>query len=553
MSESIGWLKASALAFLFLLPYMPDGTAAASQEKSKARAESDPNVYYKKWLNEDVVYIITDEEREVFSKLASLDEKDQFIEQFWYRRDAISETSENEFKIEHYRRILYANEKFTAGIPGWKTDRGRIYIKFGPPDRMETNPAGGSYARPRKEGGGHTSVAPFEIWEYRHIPGVADDIELEFVDDKGGGLYELTFDPQRKDDLRQVGFLGPTLDEIEAYELRGERSKQDRVAGRRSAGDLTGNYANTAGFETHRDAPFAKLQLSANLNRAPVIKFKDLESVISTRISYATLPVDVAADFVRVSSNQVLVPVTIQVPNSAMTYQKQLGIYTGRLQVYGQVTTLTNRREAVFEDEIAKDFTEQTYDAGMRASSLFQKQLLLRPGLYKLELVVKDPESGKMSTLEKRLQVPEYSANRLALSSVMLAESIQKSDGPTDFRFRFGGLRVVPRLGAEFRKDEEMGFYFQVYGLDVDPSTQRPNAKVEFAMTPKGKDPSYWRDASDLLMFYRTHATVARIGSLSAFPPGDYELRLRITDHLSNQHVSATIPLSVLNPLPSKE
>jgi len=283
------------------------GSAAA-----QSRKEFDSAAYYKKWLEQDVIYIITDEEMAVFKSLTTDEERDQFIEQFWLRRDKTPETAENEYKIEHYRRILYANEKFTAGIPGWKTDRGRIYIMFGPPDRYMSQPQGGSYVRERKEGGGLTSVAPFERWEYRHIDGIGDDVELEFVDDKGGGLYELTFDNQRKDDLLQLGFMGPTLDEIEAYEKLGVKRKQDRVAGRRYAGDLSGDYRNTAGFETHKDAPFQKLQLSAMLNKPPEIRFKDLEAVIGTRISYSAIPVRYDAGYVRISDRQVMVPVTLE-------------------------------------------------------------------------------------------------------------------------------------------------------------------------------------------------------------------------------------------------
>jgi GWxTD domain-containing protein len=530
---------------------LASATFAQSQQSRGERNEFDVESYYKKWLNEDVIYIITPDEEGVFRDLTTNDERDQFIEQFWMRRDTDPQTAENEYKIEHYRRIMYANEKFTAGIPGWKTDRGRIYIKFGPPSTYETYPAGGSYSRRRKEGGGHTSVAPFERWVYREIEGIDMDIELEFVDDRGGGLYELTFDPQRKDDLLQVGFLGPTWDEIEAHETLGTKNKQDRVAGRRYAGDLKGDYVHTGGFETHRDMPFEKLLLSGKLNKAPEIKYKDLEAVVGTRVSYTDVPVEYSADFVRISPSQVLIPVTLEIPNSALTYSNQFGIYIGKLQIFGQVTTISRRRQAVFEDEIARDFTEANYQAGMQASSIFQKQLVLRPGLYKLELVVKDMESGDMTSLEKRLQVPEFPEDKLTLSSVILARSIEKTENPEDTRFLFGSLKVLPKVDTTFRQDQEMGFYFQVYGLQQDAATTKPNARVEFAVTPRGEEPAYYRDASRMLLAYSTHATVARIGSLSAYKPGDYELRLRVTDQISTEKVETSVPFTILNPLPN--
>ena len=531
---------ARASVLLLLIPLTPP--AASAQDSAD---------YYKKWLNEDALYLITDEERDVFVKLGTPEERDQFIEQFWLRRDPDPQTAENEFKIEHYRRILYANEKFTAGIPGWRTDRGRIYIKFGPPDRYETNPAGGSYERPRAEGGGHTSVAPFEIWEYRRIEGAGDDIVLEFVDDRGGGLYELTFDPQRKDDLLQVGFLGPTWDEIEAAETTGLQRKQDRVAGRRYAGDLSGTYRSQGGFQTSRDAPMSQLQLSAALNRAPAIRYRDLEAAISARVTFEKIPVEMNTGFIRISSREVLVPVTVEIPNSALTYKHLYGIYTGKLQAYGQVTTLARRREAVFEEEIARDFADRDYEAGRMSVSLFRKNLVLPPGLYKLDLVLKDVESGNMAHVERRLEVPDYGDDSLSMSSIILAASIDKAEGSRDSQFQFGSLKVVPRVNGAFRRDEEMGFYFQVYGLQVDPSSSRPKAKVEFAIASRGREPAYWRDASELLMPFRTHATFARIGSLSAFAPGDYDLRLRVTDSISGQQRAALVPFAVLQPLPA--
>ncbi|HET8546754.1 MAG TPA: GWxTD domain-containing protein, partial [Bryobacteraceae bacterium] len=124
---------------------------------------------YRKWLNEDVSYIITDEERAAFKRLSTPEELESFVEQFWLRRDPTPDSAENEYKEEHYRRIAYANERFASGIPGWKSDRGRIYITFGPPTEIESHPSGGTYERPYEEGGGTTSTYPFEKWRYRWI------------------------------------------------------------------------------------------------------------------------------------------------------------------------------------------------------------------------------------------------------------------------------------------------------------------------------------------------------------------------------------------------
>src|SRR5262245_53028874 len=152
------------------------------EEKKKEAAKEKVKSVYKRWKDEDVRWIITDEERKIFDSLKTDDEREQFIEGFWYRRDPDPDTDVNEYREEYYQRIAYANEHYTSGIPGWKTDRGRIYIMFGKADQIESHPSGGSYDRPAWEGGGTTSTYPFEVWWYRYIEGVGSDVEIEFVD-----------------------------------------------------------------------------------------------------------------------------------------------------------------------------------------------------------------------------------------------------------------------------------------------------------------------------------------------------------------------------------
>src|ERR1044072_1637191 len=178
---------------LALMLMMVAGTAPAALAQDKKQGK-DPNEkkkkeelksVYKKWMDEDVNYIITDEERKAFKALKTDEERDQFIEQFWLRRDPDPDTPENEYKEQYFERIQYANEKFSSGIPGWRTDRGLIYIMFGKPDELESHPAGGAYERPSWEGGGSTSTFPFEKWFYCHIPNIRSGVELEFVHPTG--------------------------------------------------------------------------------------------------------------------------------------------------------------------------------------------------------------------------------------------------------------------------------------------------------------------------------------------------------------------------------
>src|SRR6476620_11762849 len=181
---------------------------------------------HQNWLNQDVTYIITDEERKAFKLLSNEEERDKFIEAFWDRRNPNPDSEDNEFKDEHYRRIEYANDHFAAGVPGWKTDRGRIYIVYGAPDEIQSHPSGGPYERPISEGGGQTSTYPFEVWRYRHLDNIGEQVEIEFVDDCMCGAYEMTLDRSKKDALLMVPNAGLTT-----MEEMGQANKADRLLG----------------------------------------------------------------------------------------------------------------------------------------------------------------------------------------------------------------------------------------------------------------------------------------------------------------------------------
>jgi GWxTD domain-containing protein len=177
--------------FILFYPNTPEATEAESQLEA-----IDP---YRKWVLQDVVYIITDAERKAFNVLTTNEERGKFVEQFWARRDPTPGTEQNEMKEEHYRRIAYVNQHFTASLPGWNTDRGRIYIQYGPPDEIESHAADGSYQRPQSEGGGTTETYPFEQWRYRYIEGMGQNVIVEFVDKDRTGDYRMTMDPSAKD------------------------------------------------------------------------------------------------------------------------------------------------------------------------------------------------------------------------------------------------------------------------------------------------------------------------------------------------------------------
>jgi len=239
MPRVIRTLIATAFSFAILIPGIsaqqaqdpiiprPPQTLTKEQrkeQKQKARKTlKELDSQYRQWLNEDVIYIISPEERNAFLQLDTNEEREQFIEQFWLRRSSNPDLPDNDFKEEHYRRIAYANEHYASGIPGWKTDRGRMYIMWGPADEIDSHPSGGTYDRPMEEGGGSTTTYPWETWRWRYLEGIGENVILEFVDPSGSGEYHLTMDPSEKDALLHVPGAGLSL-----LESMGMASKTDR-------------------------------------------------------------------------------------------------------------------------------------------------------------------------------------------------------------------------------------------------------------------------------------------------------------------------------------
>src|SRR5207253_2951743 len=365
------------------------------RKKRDAKLRKELETPYKKWLSEDVGYIITDEERKAFSRLATDEERQNFIEQFWLRRDPTPDTEENEFKEEHYRRIAYANEHYASGIPGWRTDRGRIYIMYGPPDENESHPSGGTYERPPAEGGGETSTYPFEQWRYRYIDGIGTNIIFEFVDPTMTWEYRLTMDPGEKDALLHVPNAG--LTQLEAM---GMSSKADRFT--RSDGMTLGR---ALGGTPESMNEFTRLDLYAKIFRPPEVKFKDLKAVVTSRLSTQLLPFDVRTDYIRVTDESVLTPITIQVANHDLQFQNKDGVMHGDLDIFAQITTPSGRYVNTIEERVVVDGRDHDFQTYVTHRSVYQKAVPLRPGLYKLSVVVKDDLNGQMGSMEQGIRV----------------------------------------------------------------------------------------------------------------------------------------------------
>ncbi len=337
---------------------------------------------------------------------------------FWRRRNPDPDSPENEFREENYRRIAYANEHFAAGKPGWKTDRGHMYIAYGKPDSIESHPSGGSYERPMEEGGGETSTFPFETWHYRYIEGIGENIDIEFVDTCMCGDYHMTLDRSEKDALLHVPGAGATLGE-----QMGTSKRTDRFNG--GLENLGGGPMATS----NQAKEFDRLEQFSKLQAPPVVKFKDLESFLVNHkvLSGPFFPFEVRTDYVKVTEDTVLVPLTLQIRNRDITFNTKDGVAKGEVNVLGRVATITDHVVQTFEQTLEVEEPSELLGKALDQASVHWWALPLKPGRYRVDIAIKDVNNpDHVGTWAEGIVVPKYDDEKLSASSLILADKMEQ-------------------------------------------------------------------------------------------------------------------------------
>jgi GWxTD domain-containing protein len=520
---------------------------ATQKKQQKAALKVELSRVYKKWLNEDVVWIITDEERAAFKQLSNDEERDNFIEAFWQRRDPTPDTEENEYKEEHYRRIAYANEHFAAGIPGWKSDRGRIYIMYGPADEVDSHPSGGSYERPMEEGGGETSTFPFEDWRYRYLEGIGQEVIVEFVDSCMCGDYHMTMDRSEKDALKMTPNAGLTL-----YEQMGMANKASRFNG--NGMEQLGTGPDSASQATKQ---FDRLEQFAKLQAPPPVKFKDLEEIVNTKIITNLMPFDVRTDFVKVTGDTVLVPITVQLKYRDITFANKDGVQRGTVNIFMRVSTLTGRIVQTQEEPVQVDVPAELLPRTAENSAVYWKALPLRPGRYKVEIAVKDVNGDRKGLWSRGIVVPEYSDDKLSTSSLIVAdvmEPVPTKDVSTG-QFVIGLNKVRPRVApadgkpALFKRsrDQKVNFWMQVYNLGVDEKTHKPSATFEYDIVniATNKPVVQKTESTETMGNIGEQVTLLKSIAATNLQPGVYRIDIKVNDNISKQTIDPSATFAV--------
>src|SRR6266436_6390687 len=544
LSSSLLWLSPSSAQDR---PASQDNSAksqsARELKKRDKKLAKELNPDDTNWLLNEVPDIITDAERRAFLELGTEKEREQFKEIFWRDRNPEPESPVNSVREEHYRRLAYADEHFASGIAGRKTDRGRIYIIWGPPDEIESHPTGGTYDRPSEQGGGSTTTSPWEMWRYRHLEGIGENIEIEFVDTTGSGEYHITRDPCEKDALAHVPGAGSSLSE-----LLGRSSR---------AGRFTNTSGTTCPMPLGGTPPsideFTNLDRYFRVQRPPE-RFKDLAELVTIRVVRSQIHMDYRTDFLRVTSNTVLVPITVQVPNRDLSFQSKQGVHSAVLNLYGRITTPGGVVVQTFEDVISRDFPESLFQSSLNLSSIYQKSVPLRSALYRLDLVVKDTLSGNLGVFNTALRVPRFEDDKLDASSLILADQIETvpSTQTGTGQFVLNSYRVRPRLSQEFFSADKLGIFLQLYNLRLDETSHKTNVSVVYRITKDQQE--IWRTVEnpDHLHQGGEQLTVERLIPVASLLPGRYSIEVTAIDLLTNEAVVRTAEFTVKSSPPTK-
>jgi GWxTD domain-containing protein len=502
---------------------------------------------YKSWLDQDVAYIISEEERKAFRNLSNDEERDAFIEQFWLRRNPNPDSPDNEFREEHYRRIAYANEHYAAGKPGWKTDRGHIYIAFGAPDSIDSHPSGGSYQRPMDEGGGETSTFPFEVWHYRYLEGIGDNIDIEFVDTCMCGDFHFTIDRGEKDALLHVPGMGATQ-----WEEMGMAKKADRFKGgfeNLGTGPLSSSQSSKE---------FDRIELASKLFPPPPVKFKDLDNFISEHklINGPIFPFDVRTDLVKVTDNTVLVPITLQIKNRDITFVTKQGVATGLVNILGKVTTITHKTVQTFEETVEVQQPAELLEKSLDRQSIYWKAVPLLPGLYRLDIAIKDVNNpDHVGIYGRALEVPEYHDEKLATSTLILADQMNpvSSHEIGAGNCVLGNTKICPRVSANpatpvsFKRAQQLNFWMQVYNLGINEATKSNEAEVTYRIVDSSNNAILLEkhlDSKDLGA-HSDQLTVQNTVPMAGLQPGKYKVTIQVNDGISKQEIAQSAPFVV--------
>jgi hypothetical protein len=292
---------------------------------------------------------------------------------------------------------------------------------------------------------------------------------------------------------------------------------------------------------------FTRLEQFAKVQAPPPVKFKDLEEVVSSRIVRNQIAFDYHTDFLRITSDSILVPITVQVQNKQMTFRNRSGVYSATLDLFARISTLSGRVVQTFEDVIQQDYPDSLFESSLKAYAIYQKAVPLRPGLYRIDLVIKDVNSNNVGVINTRLAVSPIPDDKLDASSLILADQIDpvSSKDIGVGQFVLGSTKVRPKLNAEFRVDQPLGIYLQFYNLKVDEKTHKNDLSLDIKVSQGQQTVTHDVKTGEQLKQNGEEVTFEHVIAPKALPPGKYKLEIQATDLLTKQTVSRSADFTV--------
>jgi len=279
----------------------------------------------------------------------------------------------------------------------------------------------------------------------------------------------------------------------------------------------------------------------------PPARLKDLEPLVTSRIAQNQIHIDYRADFLRVTSGTVLVPITVQVPNRDLSFRSKQGVYSAVLNLYGRISTPGGVVAQTFEDVISRDFPKSLFQSSMNLFSIYQKSVPLRSGLYRLDLVIKDTTSGNLGVFNTVVRVPRFEDDKMDASSLILADQIEAvpSRQVGTGQFVLNSYKVRPRISREFSAADRLGIFFQLYNLKVDDTLHKTNVSVAYRIIKDHQE--IWSDVetADHLHQGGEQLTIQRYLPVASLGPGHCTIEVIAIDLLTNQTITRAADFTV--------
>jgi hypothetical protein len=302
---------------------------------------------------------------------------------------------------------------------------------------------------------------------------------------------------------------------------------------------------------------FDRLEQFAKLQQAPKVKFTDLEEAVNSKVILNPMPFDVHVDFVKVTSDTALVPITIQMKNRDITFVNKDGVQRGTANIFARLTTLTGKIVQTFEDTVQVDVPPELLPRTAENSEVYYKAVPLRPGRYKLNVAVKDVNGDRKGVWSRSIIVPEYSDDKLSNSSLIVADQMEpvptKAIGTGNFVI--GTMKVRPRVApadgkpAVFKRDRDakLNFWMQVYNLGMDEKTHKPSATIEYDVTNVATNKSIVQqvESTDTMGNIGDQLTLQKSIASANLQPGIYRIQIKINDKISKQTVDPSAVFAV--------